>query len=174
MAYLARLSRMLDLACQAVITVLTLVGIGSVAIGIFGRSLGISNSWTEELARYSMIWVIYLGAAVAMARSTHIRMELLQPVMPAGAWQFINRFQLLISLVFVVTITAIGVGFVVQLQQLDQRSPLLGVPMYVMYASVPLSFALMAVHMLKDLLGGSAPTGFMEGDPAAVADRIVT
>ena len=34
-----------------------------------------SLSWTEEIARYLLMWITFIGAAVAMRRGTHIAVE---------------------------------------------------------------------------------------------------
>ncbi|MDB5873383.1 MAG: putative Tripartite ATP-independent periplasmic transporter DctQ component [Ramlibacter sp.] len=151
---LKRLSRTVDVVCGGLIAFLTLVGIGSVALGVMTRAFGISYSWTEELARYSMIWAVYLGASVATARAAHVRMEMLQPLMPQRAWKMVDRLQLVITLGFSLLVAFIGMKLVAQLHELGQESPLLGVPMYAMYAAIPVSFALMALHLIQQLVDG--------------------
>ncbi|HEY0857530.1 MAG TPA: TRAP transporter small permease [Albitalea sp.] len=39
-------------------------------------ALNDSAAWTEEIARYLLIGVVFVGAAVGVARNTHIRVEL--------------------------------------------------------------------------------------------------
>jgi C4-dicarboxylate transporter DctQ subunit len=149
---LKRLCRAADAACAGLITLLTIVGLGSVALGVATRALGISYSWTEELARYSMIWAVYLGASVATARAAHVRMEMLQPLVPQRAWKIVDRLQLAVTLGFSLLVAGVGTKLVAQMHELGQQSPLLGVPMYAMYAAIPVSFALMALHLLRQLV----------------------
>lgn len=153
---LKRLCRAADIACAGLIVFLTIAGLGSVALGVTTRAFGISYSWTEELARYSMIWAVYLGASVATGRAAHVRMEMLQPLVPKGAWKFVDRLQLAVTLGFSLLVAAIGTKLVAQLYELGQQSPLLGVPMYAMYAAIPASFALMALHLLRQLVDTEA------------------
>jgi TRAP-type C4-dicarboxylate transport system permease small subunit len=44
-----------------------------------------SASWTEEVARYLLIALTFIGAAGAVRRGTHIRVELLEALLPGRA-----------------------------------------------------------------------------------------
>src|ERR1700751_4601905 len=43
-----------------------------------------SLSWTEEIARYGLMWVVFIGVAMVTRRNTHIAVELLSNVMKPG------------------------------------------------------------------------------------------
>ena len=43
-----------------------------------------SLAWTEEIARYGLMWIVFIGGAMVMRRNTHIAVELLSNVMQAG------------------------------------------------------------------------------------------
>src|SRR5215216_4974634 len=43
-----------------------------------------SLSWTEEVARYGLMWVVFIGGAMVTRRNTHIAVELLSNVMKPG------------------------------------------------------------------------------------------
>ena len=40
-----------------------------------------SLAWTEEIARYALMWVVFIGGAMVTRRNTHIAVELLSNVM---------------------------------------------------------------------------------------------
>ena len=44
---------------------------------IFRYVLNDSITWSEELARYIFIWMIWLGTSVSMKTKEHIRMDML-------------------------------------------------------------------------------------------------
>lgn len=59
---------------------------GVVFLQFFTRYiLNDSMAWTEEIARYLLIWVTFIGAAVAVRRGTHIGVEVLLHFLPASA-----------------------------------------------------------------------------------------
>ena len=49
-----------------------------------------SYSWTEEIARYLLMWVTFVGGAVAMRRGTHISVEFAHHFLPPGAVRVLN------------------------------------------------------------------------------------
>jgi TRAP-type C4-dicarboxylate transport system permease small subunit len=59
---------------------------GVVFLQFFTRYvLNDSIAWTEEIARYLLMWVTFTGAAVAMRRRTHIAVEVLLHFLPPPA-----------------------------------------------------------------------------------------
>src|SRR5215213_10388499 len=43
-----------------------------------------SLAWTEEIARYGLMWVVFIGGAMVTRRRSHIAVELLSNVMKPG------------------------------------------------------------------------------------------
>src|SRR5512146_2969022 len=43
-----------------------------------------SLAWTEEIARYALMWVVFIGGAMVTRRNSHIPVELLSNVMKPG------------------------------------------------------------------------------------------
>jgi len=41
-----------------------------------------SFAWTEEIARYLLMWITFIGAAIAMRRGTHISVEVAHMFLP--------------------------------------------------------------------------------------------
>lgn len=49
----------------------------AIMIQVISRYLGISVIWTEEVANYSFIWAVFMGAAVMVNRKDHFNFDLL-------------------------------------------------------------------------------------------------
>ncbi|AJD92231.1 hypothetical protein JMA_29140 [Jeotgalibacillus malaysiensis] len=49
----------------------------AIVIQVLSRYMGISVIWTEEVANYSFIWAIFMGAAVMVNRKDHFNFDLL-------------------------------------------------------------------------------------------------
>jgi TRAP-type C4-dicarboxylate transport system permease small subunit len=47
-------------------------------------------AWTEEIARYLLMWITFVGAAVAMRRRTHIAVEVLHQFLPLPIVRVLN------------------------------------------------------------------------------------
>jgi TRAP-type C4-dicarboxylate transport system permease small subunit len=49
-----------------------------------------SLAWTEEIARYLLMWLTFIGAATAMRRGTHISVEVAHIFLPPTAVRVLN------------------------------------------------------------------------------------
>jgi len=58
---------------------------GIVFLQFFTRYvLNDSLAWTEEIARYGLMWITFIGAAIVVRKNTHIAVEVLLQFTPAG------------------------------------------------------------------------------------------
>jgi TRAP-type C4-dicarboxylate transport system permease small subunit len=121
--------------------------------GVITRyAMGSQASWTEELARFLLIWIGILGAAYASGQKMHLAIELLKPKLNTAKQRqltfVINTFVIL----FALTVMVIGgVRLIYITQTLGQLSPALRVPMAVIYAVVPISGLLVIYYKVLEL-----------------------
>ena len=45
--------------------------------------------WTEEVVRYSIVWLVFLGGSIAARRGAHISMDILVVYLPPRAKLFV-------------------------------------------------------------------------------------
>ena len=115
--------------------------------------IGSQASWTEELARFLLIWIGILGAAYASGQKMHLAIDLLQPNLPPKGQRRLRVFINLIIIFFAFTVMVIGgIRLIFITQTLGQLSPALRVPMAVIYSVVPLSGLLIIYYKALDLL----------------------
>lgn len=62
--FISRLQLVVGVVCLCVFLI-------AILIQVFTRYLGISVIWTEEVANYSFIWAIFMGAAVMVHHDEH-------------------------------------------------------------------------------------------------------
>ena len=61
---------------ENLVIILLAIMVSNVAIGVFYRYvLNNSLSWTEELARYLMVWFAYIGMAMAFRDESHVNVS---------------------------------------------------------------------------------------------------
>jgi len=78
---LRRLEQLLDgLTIVLLVTLLAVVGLEIFARYVVNHSL----FWSEELARYLFIYLVFLGAAIALRREAHIRVSFFVDLLPPG------------------------------------------------------------------------------------------
>ncbi len=125
---------------------------------IFGGSL----PWVEEFARFTFIWMTFLGAIVALERAEHICIDLLVKLAPRWSQAFLAAAVDAIILAFLGVYTAKGVDLV--RLTTDQFSPSLNLPMALIHAAIPVSGVVMILQVLshvgerlRALAGAAAP-----------------
>ncbi len=134
-----------DIFCAVSLLLTTLVLFVNVVLRYAFSS---STSWAEELIRYLMIWVTFIGGAVCVRRGAHIRMDFVMTMLPEGAARLLTRFVYLIAAGFCAALLVYSVRLVRFTVELEQTSPAMGVPMWVPYLAMPLGSALMTTHFL--------------------------
>lgn len=130
-------------------------------------------SWSEEWARFALIWLAFLAAAMVMAQGQHIAVDVISPWLGSRARR---RLECLQNAVVVLTCLLLliggsrfvwGVGLV--------GSPALGIPRSYWYGAASVGLGLIAVHGVANILavlGGdrSETIDGIERDAAATQD----
>lgn len=120
--------------------------------GVFTRyAIGHQASWTEELARFLLIWVGLLGAAYASGQKMHLAIDLLQPKLEVTARKRLRLFIKILIVLFAFLVLIVGgLRLIYITNVLGQISPALQVPMYLIYIVLPLSGSLIIYFKLTD------------------------
>lgn len=129
-----------------------------ITLQIVSRVFFTSFSWTEEVARFLLIWITFLGAALAWQQGRHLAVSLLRDNLPKGPRRIVTAGATLVSIAFLVALTIIGIRYMNA--QSFQKSPSLRVSMTYVYAVMPVAAVLMATLSAIDLLrliAGRAP-----------------
>jgi len=107
---------------------------------------GMSLTWVEELARYMMIWVAYLGAGLALRAGAHVAVEIVQDVLPPALTRLLRMVIAVLMLAFLLAVAWYGLTY--SQFTMRQSSPVLSVPLGLIYLGVPLGCLLCAMHLL--------------------------
>jgi TRAP-type C4-dicarboxylate transport system permease small subunit len=148
---LARIAAALDRAVAALLALLLVTMVLAVTWQVITRDfLGDPSGWTEELARFLLIWIGLFGGALAYHRGLHLGLDLTQ------GRQKLQRAIRHASVLFfaVAVLVAGGASLVALTAALDEFSPALGLPMAVVYLALPASGLAMAVFALAALCNG--------------------
>ena len=115
--------------------------------------MGDPSSFTDELARYLMIWIGLLGAAYVSGKNMHVAINVLPEKFSESTQKKITLFVNLLIIVFVFAALVIGgIRLVYITYILDQTSPSLQIPLAVVYMVLPLSGALIIYYKFSDML----------------------
>ncbi len=144
----------LDTNTERVILLILLVTMSIVTIlQVFMRYvLENSLSWSEELARFAFIWLIYIGISYGVKKAKHIRVEALLTVFKLRGKYFINLVAHLLFLFFAVYAVYYGFTIFEAIHQSGQRAPSLGIPMSIMYLGMPIGMLLTSIRLVQRIV----------------------
>lgn len=107
--------------------------------------------WSEELARFLFVWVVFLGSALIMGESGHLAVEFLpNKLKGTTAGKVLALFINLVSYVFVTLLMFQGAKMTRTMT--FQLSPGMELPMSCVYAVIPVSCVLMLLYLVRDTL----------------------
>jgi TRAP-type C4-dicarboxylate transport system permease small subunit len=106
-------------------------------------------SWTEELARFLMVWLTFLGAGYVMSRRLHISVDLLVARLSKRGAVVVDTFATLVVLVASAALAIASVG--IASDAADLLAPATRLPMSVVYAAGVVGFGLIFLHGLANL-----------------------
>ncbi|HOP47497.1 MAG TPA: TRAP transporter small permease [Desulfobacteraceae bacterium] len=148
---MSRISDCLNRVCEiGLILVLSAMAVAVFMQVLFRYILQLPLFWTEEFARYCLIWASLLGAAIALKRKQHIAVTFFLEHFPqrlAGVLTFAAH----ISVALILGVMTFG-GFKLVLVTSSQISPALRIPMAVPYLALPVGSLVMLIHIISFIL----------------------
>ena len=107
--------------------------------------------WSEELARYLFVYVVFLGGALIMGESGHLAVEFLPTYYKGTLFgKFLQVVALVCGYIFVAILFTQGYKMVNVMY--FQESPGLGLSMSYIYAVIPVSSVLMFLYLVRNTL----------------------
>jgi len=122
--------------------------------GVFTRyAMGAQADWTEELARFLLIWISLLGGAVAFGEKAHLGVDYFVGLFNSSSQKLLAIFAQLVVLFFAVSIFIVG-GSRVVIDTLDmqQITPALGIQQGYVYLALPIAGAFMVTFTVERIL----------------------
>jgi len=113
---------------------------------------GNPSSFTDELARYLMIWIGVLGAAYVSGRNLHVAIDILPLRKNEKTQKKLKIIVTILVILFVLFAFVVGGSRLVYISYvLGQQSPALQVPLALVYIIIPISGLLIMYYKISDL-----------------------
>ena len=143
--------KMIDKLLAQALTVLMATIVLDVTWQIFTRyAIASPSSWTEELARFLLIWIGLLGAAWAYRKRAHLGLSYLVEKQSAPMQVKLAVFGYLASALFALLVMVYGGTQLVLLTlKLNQVSASLGIKIGYVYMIIPASGLLITIYALE-------------------------
>src|SRR5690606_19073778 len=105
--------------------------------------------WAEELVRYQIVWMVFLGASVAARQGIHIGVDILIKLSPPPLAKLIELVVHAIAVVFCGFLVFYGAQLIEQTFAFGQVSPALQLPMWLVQLAIPVGAALMGIRFAQ-------------------------
>ena len=109
--------------------------------------LGNSASWTEEIARYLLIIVTFIGSSMAVRRNTHIQVEFVYRYLPAAAGRVLSTLVDIVRILFLASASWLAIDLVPRMHNLQMT--VIDWPMSYVYGFVAAGFVLMTFRAIQ-------------------------
>lgn len=118
----------------------------------FRYVLNNSLSWSEELARYLFIWMIYIGISYGVKLDKHICVDAVYTFMPKKIKRGYAIVAYVLFLIFAVAIVYYGIMVVGMQVSSGQMSPAMGIPMQYIYAAPVVGMTLTVIRLVQKII----------------------
>ncbi len=151
LTFIDTLSRRLNLGIEYLLFALGISMSLIVAAQVFFRyALNSSLFWSEELARFMLVWLTFLGASVAYRRRVHPGVDVLYRRMPPCSTVPVPLAIHLVSIGLFCVMIVFGWRFAHFVR--FQISPALYLPKWIIFSIIPISGSILTLHGLAFLL----------------------
>lgn len=139
------ISRIMIMFCVCVFAVMVF----SVSYGVVGRYLPFVKAprWTQELAILCMVWLCFVGAGAAVKEGRHVRMTIIEAIVPKGWIQPLRVFAYIV--LFFVNVFWVIYGIQTTILSQVSKMSATGWPLSITYLSIVVGGvygALMAIY----------------------------
>ena len=133
------------------VCVIYVILIGVSVLQVFSRYiLNHSFPWTEEIGRYSFVYLTFIGAALCIRNEMNINLDLLTKRLPKSVGAFLEMAVEVSIILFLFLL--IYQGSLICQKTAKQVSAALRLPMVIFYLSIPLGAVFMLINMLRVFL----------------------
>lgn len=150
MKYLEKLSGFLAKLAVVLASALCAAILCLVLYGVFLRISGNAFSMSEELSRWGMIAMTFIGASAALKNKQHIGVNFLVQRVP------LTLAKAMVFIAYIIAFLLLGIGTWYSMEAAIATSDMMGdiipVPMMYVKLSLPLGMFMMMVHLLVGFL----------------------
>lgn len=115
---------------------------------VFNNSL----SWSEELARYLFIWMVFIGISYGAKQMKHLKIDVFLKIFPKKVRPYIIIFADVIVLVFAAIVFYSAYVIVMQYFKLGASSPALKIPTWFVQSASLVGYGLTFIRQIQAII----------------------
>lgn len=106
-------------------------------------------SWSEELAKYCLVWSCFLSVSYCVKKRISIKIDQFQNMLPEKAIPWVKMLRHTIVFLFCLAMLPFCVTYVQQAVSSGAASPAMGIPMYFIQSAPMVGFGLLAIRVAQ-------------------------
>ena len=145
----SQLDKIIELLLVSILSVMVINVLWQIITRYFSAS---PSSFSDELARYLMIWLGLIGTAYVSGKKEHVSIDYFLKKLNHKKRVLLNRLIDFIILFFSFFVMIIGGGHLVFVTiKLEQLSPSLQIPLGFVYSVIPLSGLIIIFYQISNI-----------------------
>jgi TRAP-type C4-dicarboxylate transport system permease small subunit len=143
-------SDFIDGICVKSIIAILAMMVVTTSLQIICRVFFSALSWSEEVTRYLLVYLTFLGASTVYKRSGHISVLVIPQLLSSKLQKYLSIFVIMLSGIFFSIATFYGIKYMGL--QGTQLSAALRIPMKYIYMAVPIGFSIMILYSVDNII----------------------
>jgi TRAP-type C4-dicarboxylate transport system permease small subunit len=149
------LTRVLEYLSMAIVVIMAILVIAQVVLRyVFNDPL----TWSEELARFSFIYLAFIGIGAAYGRRRHMFVDALIIKLPPRLRRITEVSVAGLATAFLVAVIGITIRTILELYRMEITTPALELPMAYIYLVIPLGLSALIAQIWLDLYKERRPS----------------
>lgn len=108
------------------------------------------SMFTDELSRFLLMWIGMLGATYAFGTKSHLAMDIVHTLIKPSTLKCLRIIIPILAVIFITLVMVIG-GSLLTVNTMKQLSPVMQLPMGVVYSILPITGVLNVIYLLGDI-----------------------
>ena len=120
-----------------------------VTVSVVCRWLNIQFTAADELARYVMIWSIYIGIIICTRQRAHVSVTILPDLLKGNARKVLMIIIQVIVIALLCWLFKLSIDLVAHAVRSGQKAPITKIPYWFMYSSMVLGFGFSIIREVE-------------------------
>lgn len=147
---------LIDVGIQSIEKFILAGGMISVSLIVFvnvitRKFFNFTIIWAEEIARYLIVWVTFIGLSSCVRENMHVSIDIVIQKLPGRVRKVYNKFLYLILILVGAYLSYLGALITEKLYLSGNKSVTAGIAIWLIYLPIPIGFGLMTLNYLKKL-----------------------
>lgn len=122
----------------------------AILIQVINRNtIQIPFTWGEELARYCMIWLTFIGISAGVKKGSHIGVDAIINALPKNIQKILRIIIDVIVTCIYFYLTVLSIQITLGIRETKQVSPAMQVPMFIIYSALIVGMLFSTLRSIK-------------------------